>query len=351
MKAFSIWLLALAACFVVAESVAQTTPPSSGDTSGAGDYRRTEPSDSTPSYRRIEPPSLGEMRDPTPIPDYRLPTETEGAPTPPTPDTIPPYRRFDVPGVTPPLETTPGFDTVPDYRRPAPSTEQPGEIPGDIRDDLQFTPPGGAMDLVPPRAPAEATPLEGTREPAPLEPTPPTPTEPTPARPFAEPAPTVEPPADEPERLPVEIRVIRPGTKRLVYNAQVAIFTIGENSRRIRSGMTGLGGGPFDAEQRKPLDPSLGKLLVVAARGDKIGSTVIVYDPDKRNWRPEPAYDKSQWDIRKDWRPMSRSERIWRPLDETERDSWTPEPIRVLLDEDRAGVYRASTYGRPCGCS
>jgi len=412
MKTFSIRLSLLAACLIAADVWAQTTPPASADSNPAATTGRAQDNTGVPSYQKIEPPatraydlpdalprgttqdplgvpsyrlgdplgapstgglpspggqlpgtppSLGEIQDPTPLPDYRRPAgDPSGLPDT---DLSTPNWRSRTPAVDPPAATAPAAALAPVPGDPLkrPSTAQPGEQPRDVPFDpnaeLQYTPPGAEPEDLPPTAPLGAPTLD---RPQPGESS----IEPPPRRPFGDPGltpwPRSEEPdgsakadtdADKPKRVAVEIRVIRPGSKRLVYNAQVAIFTIGDNPQRIRSGVTGLSGGPFEAERQGQLDPAYGKLLVVAAREDKIGSTVIVYDPELRNWRPEPAYDDSQWDNRQDWRVISGDEPRW-PGEGGSTFLADPEPIRVPLDQDRAGAGRAHRAGdsRSCGC-
>lgn len=116
-----------------------------------------------------------------------------------------------------------------------------------------------------------------------------------------------QPLADLPEQPEVKIRVIQPGTNKLVYKAEVSVYTTRERPERICGGLTGLSGEPFDAATRCQLDPSFSTLLVVAEKHGIAGSMEITYDHRQYYWKQ--AYDpvRRLWRAdhnRGDWRPQ-----------------------------------------------
>lgn len=101
--------------------------------------------------------------------------------------------------------------------------------------------------------------------------------------------------------------MIQPGTNKLVYKADVSLYTRGDRPVRISEGLTGLSGEPFDAGAEGTLDPSFGRLLVIARKYGMTGSMEISYDRDRRYWKQ--AYDpvRQLWTRdhdRGDWRPQ-----------------------------------------------
>ena len=93
------------------------------------------------------------------------------------------------------------------------------------------------------------------------------------------------------ERVPLKILVIQPKTERLLYFADVSIFSNDTPPVSIRKGATGRTGEPFEAEAEQPLDTALQTLVVVAERGSITGTTQIFYDPKLRAWQQPDRYE------------------------------------------------------------
>lgn len=93
------------------------------------------------------------------------------------------------------------------------------------------------------------------------------------------------------EKVPLKILVIQPKTERLLYLADVSIFTNGTPPVCIREGSTGHTGEPFEAEAEQPLDTALQTLVVVAEHGGVRGTTEILYNPKLGAWQQPDRYE------------------------------------------------------------
>ena len=135
----------------------------------------------------------------------------------------------------------------------------------------------------------------------------------------------------------LQIRVIQPRTDKLVHGADVSVQTSGTVPTQISAGRTGLTGEPFRADKKEALPPSLGRLVVVARKSGRSGSTQIFYDRRRHAWQQPFYYEFDQ--EKGDWR---------RVVPDPKTGTWN-----ILMFDDAAGSWTRygfyETYRDPNG--